>query len=86
MFRREFCQAEVQHFRLSFVVDDDVRRFDVAVNDAVRVCFRQSVGDLQGKVENFMRTHLLAFEPFRERFAFDVLHHDKSAIIVSAIS
>ena len=58
--------------------DDDVGGLDVAVNNAVSVRFGKRVGDLDGNVERLLRFEAAAFYFCRERFALDILHHDKA--------
>ena len=47
----ELRQTEIQDLRLAALVDEDVRRLDVAMDDAARVRRVQRVGDLNGQIE-----------------------------------
>ncbi len=55
----------------------DVRRLDVAVNNAVRMRFCQRFCGLRTDVDDLRRRHGVAFEFFRERHAVDVLHDNE---------
>src|SRR5262249_55028613 len=46
--RQHLGQTEVAHFDLALIVDDDIVRFDVAVDYAARMSRRDRVGDLNG--------------------------------------
>jgi len=50
----EFCQPEVQDLRPAARRNKDIRRLDVAVSDALRVRRIQPIGNLDGKVEQFV--------------------------------
>src|ERR1700682_1802186 len=52
---REFSDAEVQDFCLAAIGDEDVRGFDVAVNDALPVRSLQSASNLDGEIEQLFR-------------------------------
>jgi hypothetical protein len=47
----QFCQAKVQDLRLATLGHENVRWFDVAMNDALRMGGVKRVGNLDGKVE-----------------------------------
>ena len=47
VFVEEFCESEVEHFHLPARRDHNVTGFDVAMNDAARVCGRERFGGLQ---------------------------------------
>ena len=50
-------EAEVEDLRVAFRRDDDVRRLDVAVDDAVGVRVGERVRDLHGEVDRAARVH-----------------------------
>jgi hypothetical protein len=54
------------------------------VNDAVRVSFSQGIGDLGGDGKRLAHTERFVLYSDIEGFAFDVLHHDETAVIVFA--
>ncbi|HEY6213713.1 MAG TPA: hypothetical protein VIW45_15580 [Vicinamibacterales bacterium] len=77
--------AEVQDLQRSARVEHQVRRLDVAVNDAGAVCVREAVAELLHQNELLIERHLLALaDHARERRAFDVLHRDEWAAHVLA--
>jgi hypothetical protein len=45
---RHLCQAEVRHLHHTVVADHDVRRFDVAVDDAAIMRVGQGVAHMRG--------------------------------------
>ena len=73
-------QAEVHELRLAALREHDVRRLDVAVDDAGGVRGAERARDLDGVVERLRdRKQLLLQEPV-EGGAVDVLHDDEVAI------
>ena len=63
-FQGHFCQPKVQNLRLTSVRDEDVRWFDVPVDDSFRMCGIESIGDLDAQIE-----HHFDFQ----RFAIDLM-------------
>ena len=55
-FGRHLRQAEVENLGVPALRDEDVGRLDVAMNDALRVCGVQRVGNLDGEVEKQSRS------------------------------
>ena len=51
------------------------------MNDAVRMSFRQSVGDLSGDGQRFGQAERLTPHSNVKRLAFDVLHDDEAAVV-----
>ena len=54
------------------------------MNDAVRMGFRQSVGDLSGDGQRFVQAERLPLHSNVKRLAFDVLHDDEAAVVYLA--
>jgi len=71
-----FRDAKVEDLRVPAMVDHDVARLDVAVNDAVPVRVVESVGDFARGLPDFRLREPLASELVAKRLAFDVLHRD----------
>ncbi len=69
--------SEVQDFDPASIVDHDVRRLDVAVNDAPGVRFVQGVRRLNTDLDDLAGIHRLALHPLGEGLPGDVLHHDE---------
>ena len=79
-----FRQAEVEYFHFAARRDDDIRRLNVAMDDAVRVGFSQCIGHLHSDRKRLREIEGLALHSDIERLAFNVLHHDEAAIILFA--
>src|SRR5215213_312499 len=71
-----FHEAEIDHFHLATLVHEDVRRLNVAVDDALLVCFAECFSNGRNELNRAVER-----EPFvkkiAERLPFDVLHHDE---------
>ena len=50
----ELRQAEIQDLRLAAIGDENVRRLDVTVNDALLVRRIQRIGNLYGQIQQFV--------------------------------
>src|SRR5262249_22660876 len=69
-------EAEVEDFGEAGRGDDDVRAFQVAVDDAFVVCAGQGGGDLGTVAQNGFRWKPCGSAQGAEGFAFDELHDD----------
>src|ERR1017187_2243084 len=80
--RRSFhgaCQTEIHHRRTALLVDHDVLRLQVAMNNALPVSSRQTVADLQHDFRGFPGGQLAAIiQELAEFLALDVLHADET--------
>ncbi len=74
---RHFRQAEVEYLRLAAPGDENIRRLDVAVNDAAGVGSVERVGDFDAPVEQQIERHRTAFDAMFERLALEELHRDE---------
>src|SRR5215813_13436822 len=74
--REHFRQTEIEHFDLSLIADDDVIRFNVAVDDAARVRRGDRVRDLNSDRERAKDLQRLSGNDLLERAAFGVRHDD----------
>ena len=81
---RELRDAEVEHLRLPAARDEDVRRLDVAVHDALGVRGIERVGDLDRDVERAIEGQRPARDLFLERAAVEQLHHHVLLAVVLA--
>src|SRR5438132_6096001 len=79
-----FSQSEVKHLSLTSGGEHYVLRLDVTMNDAVQVSFCERVCHLHCDVERLAQLKRLALDAACEGFAFDILHHDESMVIISA--
>ena len=62
---------------LDAVLEEDIRRLDIAVHEPLRVCRRQARGHLHANPEHFAGgQRAVALDPCLKRLAGDVLHHE----------
>ncbi len=80
---QQLGQAEVHNFDPAFVVDHDVGRLQVPVEDAGAVGLGQRVGDLDGVLQRLGRAQALGGYHLVERPALDVLHYDEVHAVVA---
>src|ERR1044072_159759 len=69
-------QTEVEHFDVTALADDNVRWLDVAMYDALLVCFSQSFRDRRDDLDGASQRQTFV-EHIAQRLAFHILHHDK---------
>ena len=81
---RQLGQAEVENLRAALVADEDVRRLDIAVDDALGVCRIQRVGELDGDLQQVGDPHRTAIDAVAEALAPEYLHHDIGSAFVVA--
>jgi hypothetical protein len=70
-------EPEVEDLHLPARVHEDVRRLDVPVDDALRVCRLERVGHLGGHVHELRGVESPASDQVRQRLALEQLHHDE---------
>jgi hypothetical protein len=62
--------------------DEDVSRFDVAMDDSLLVRLRQARGQLHYDVDGFAGLQLASRDPFLERLPIVVRHRDEHMAVV----
>ena len=80
----EFRKTEVEHLRLAAIGDENIRRFDIAVNDAFRVRRVERVGDVDRERQQLLERQRIAVDRFLERSAFEQLQNEKRFPVVFA--
>ncbi len=75
--RLELRQAEIENLQLAASVDEDVARFDVAMDDAFCMRSFQGVGHLNGGIEKRRDVERLPGQPFGQGLAIEELHHNE---------
>ena len=68
--RTNLGQTEIENLRLTSLRSEDVRWFDVTVNDPLRVCSIEGIGNLDGKIEHRFNFHRLAGDPVPQGLTF----------------
>ena len=72
-------KAKVNHFDLSFIRYHHIGRLDVPVDDILRMCLRETFGNLDGDIDGirYIDSPLLRLYLFFEAFPFVVGHGDE---------
>ena len=81
---RGLREAEVEHLEMIAVGDEEVRRLDVAVNDAAPVRGVERIGDLAREVEHAMAANRSVFDQLPDGAPFEPLHRDERLALVLA--
>ena len=71
-------EAEIEHLDLAVLRELDVRRFQVAVDDALLVSLFEGLGDLPRDLDRFVDRNRSATETHRELLAFNQLEDEKT--------
>ena len=82
VFIDEFGQSEIEDLYLATVGNHHVAGFNIAMNDAARVCSRERIGDLNSYAEGAVQFQRPAITKLPHVAAFDVLHCDEVQSIV----
>ena len=77
-------QSEIHHVGAPVDADHDVRRLDVAVNDAMNMRIIECVGDLGDQSGRFDRRVPCMLDPLRQRDAADQLADDERQAVMFA--
>ena len=75
--RQELRDAEVEHLRLAGGRQRDVRRLQIAMNDAHIVRGGKRVRDLGAHLERLLDRQRAGAEPLGERLPFEILHDNE---------
>src|SRR5215468_9945818 len=79
--RNPLCQAEIQDLGTSAIIQNDVRRLDVTVNNLAVVCVSESVRYLDPQRKHFPDGESALLQHPVERLAFHILHCQKRPAI-----
>ena len=80
----EFRKAKVENLYLFPLSHKNVRGLDVPVNDSLRVCRIESVGDLNRNFQHFRHREWLSQDAMLEGHALHQLHGEEGVAIVLA--
>src|SRR6266478_7971411 len=79
--RGDLSQSEIENLRLTSIRDEDVRWLDVPMDDALRMCRVESVGNLNAQIEHRFDLQRLAIDPMPERLPLQQFHGDEGSPI-----
>src|SRR5689334_5254664 len=83
---RKLRETKVENLRAVLVADENVRRLDVAVDDALRMRRVERIGQLDGDVEQVLDFQRSAVDAIAEALAPERLHHDvRRALVVADV-
>ncbi len=83
-FLAELRDTEVEQLGLPSFRDEDVRRLDVSVNDALGVRGIERVGELAANVQDLLKRQGMPMDAAAKRFALEQLHRDEVPALVHA--
>ena len=69
-------EAEVEHFDLTALIDDDVRRLDIAVNDPVPMRFAQGLRHVSDNAQTLRDRQFASPQKMRQVLSANQLHDD----------
>jgi hypothetical protein len=81
---QQLGDAEVQHFDVSIVVDDDVRRLDVTMKDAGVMGGSNGTGDLDGVAQHLLWRQRALRQLRGQSLARQMLHDEEFHTVVDA--
>src|SRR5207249_3762598 len=76
-FQRDFREPEIENLRLTSIRNEDVRWLDVSMDDALRMCCIERVGNLDAEIEHRFDLQRFSTDLVLEGFPFEVLHGDE---------
>ena len=76
-FRLHLGQAKIENLRVAALGDENIRRLDIAVNDAFGVRRVQRVGDFRGQRQREVQLHRLAGDLVLQRGTIEKFHGDE---------
>src|SRR5438552_2739052 len=80
-FQRDFRQPEIENLRLTSIRNEDVRWLDVSMDDALRMCCIERVGNLDAEIEHRFDFQRLAIDLMPERLPLQQFHRNESSTI-----
>ena len=85
--RGDLCQSEIEDLRLAARGNENVGRFDIAVNDALRVGGVKGLGNLPNQIEQDLDINRPARDTMLERQSVQVLHCNEglAALLVNLV-
>ncbi len=77
-------KSEIQNLGVAAIGDEDIRRLDIAVDDALRMRHIEGVGNFNGEVLQILQFHRAARDGVFQRLAFQIFHGDEGGAILLA--
>src|ERR1700730_10046454 len=74
-------QPEIENLRLTSVRDEDVRWLDVTMDDSLRMCRIESVGNLNAEFQDRFDFQRLSRNQMREGVSLQQFHRDKGSAL-----
>src|SRR5215470_8212126 len=71
---QSLSQTKVEQLRMAVCRDEDVGRFNIAMNDALRVGLFQTIRNLNSEIDNFFDREGSSRNPLLQRLSFQELH------------
>src|SRR5215469_17383118 len=84
VFCETLCKAKIENLGIATFGNEDVRWFDVAVDNSLRVCGVQSVRYTNRHFEQGFQFHRAASNCVFQRLTFEKFHCDKRSAVLSA--
>ena len=81
---RNFCQPEIENLGVAAIGDEDIRRLDIAVDDAFAVRRIQGVCDFDRQREQALELHRSAVDQVLQSLTAEALHHDEQMTLMLA--
>ena len=81
-FRDDLSETEIQYLRLSALGNEDVCRFDVAVNDSLGVSRVEGIGDFDAEIKDGLAIQRAPGNTMLESDALQVLHRDEDLAVL----
>ena len=81
--QRHFRQSEIENLGVPTLGDEDIRRLDVAMDNAFCTGRVECIGDLDAEAENQFRIHRAIADAVLQRHAVQILHrNERSPLLV----
>ena len=84
-FREQFGQTEIEHFGLTALGHENVRRFYIAMNNALDMSGVERVRNLDSEVQYFVERQRLATDVISQTLAVYELHSDEGPVALADV-
>ena len=80
-FQRDFREPEIENLRLTSIRNEDVRWLDVSMDDALRMCCIERVGNLDAEIEHRFDLQRLSSDSVPECLPLQQFHGNEGSPI-----